>query len=180
MPRLFIAIDLPDFVKDQLAEIQRFPVPGARRVQRQQMHLTLHFIGEVDKDVMNQIQQAMISFRHDPFEMVLEGVGYFPPRGKPRVLWAGIPENAALLTLHQTTGAALADIGLPSDDKAYQPHITLSRLRITPPRKAIQEFTEKFKDFRTVPFRIETFILYSSVLSSKGPRYTQEAVFPLR
>jgi len=180
MPRLFIAIELPDFVKEQLVLLQRFPIPGARRTQPEQMHLTLHFIGEVDAAKMVQIIDALLAFRHDAFELSLEEVGHFPPKGKPRVLWVGVSKSEGLASLHQLTAAALAQVGLPPEEKAYHPHITLSRLRITPPPNTVKEFLDKYQSFRTVPFPVEEFILYSSVLSVQGPTYTPEVRFALR
>ena len=95
MPRLFIAIDLPDTIKKNL-ETMFFGIPGARWVAPDQIHLTVRFIGDVDGalylDIKNELEEVSIS----PFDIRLKGVGHFPPRGMPRVLWVGLDKNESL------------------------------------------------------------------------------------
>jgi 2'-5' RNA ligase len=93
--RLFVAIDLPDTVKDQLDTLPT-RIPTARWMKRQQMHLTLFFLGETDR--IPDIKDALASVKAPPFSLSLAGVGRFPQRQKqpPRVLWVGIDAESAL------------------------------------------------------------------------------------
>src|SRR6476619_3088161 len=98
MYRLFVSIELPEDVKASLARIGH-DVPGGRWLEPDEMHLTVRFIGEVDGVVFDDVLAALEEVRLQPFTLGLRGVGHFPPRGEPRVLWAGLersPELAAL------------------------------------------------------------------------------------
>ena len=92
MYRLFVAIDPPESIRVQLGQIC-FGLPGAKWVDRSQMHITLKFIGEVDGAVFRRAQEVLDTIRLDPFEMAISGLGFFPPRGDPQLLWAGVEAN---------------------------------------------------------------------------------------
>src|SRR5687768_16375615 len=90
--RLFVAIDLPDAIKDELDTL-RANVPGATWAKRQALHLTLRFLGDqILPERLHPIMTALDRVRVSPFEVTLQGVGRFPPamRGAARVLWVGI------------------------------------------------------------------------------------------
>ena len=88
MYRLFIAIDLPDLVKDAIANIS-FGVPGAKWCPKHQSHLTVRFIGEVEDHYYSRIVEGLEGITASRLDLSLKGVGYFPPRNKPRVLLGG-------------------------------------------------------------------------------------------
>lgn len=179
MHRLFVAIDLPDSIKDQIATLCS-GVPGAKWVQRSQLHLTLRFIGEVDTPHLQQIKTALASVQAAPFTMALQGVGQFPPKRAARVLWVGIAAPPALRQLHRQVEEALERVGLSPEDRPFEAHITLARLKFLPPPSAVQRYLSQHSSFQSEPILVEAFILYSSVLSPQGPTYRQEAVYPLR
>jgi 2'-5' RNA ligase len=177
--RLFAAVDLPTAVKHQLDAL-RAPVPGARWVGHEQMHLTLFFIGETGR--LPDIKAALDTVRAAPFDLLLTGVGRFPPgsRKPPRVLWAGIAPQPALLTLQAQVAAALTALGFPAEDRAYSPHLTLARLKAERPLPEADRFLAAHAAFRAGPVRVESFVLYASDLTPQGARYTPQAVYPLR
>lgn len=178
MPRLFAAIDLPETVKDQLAGLCQ-GVPGARWVSREQMHLTLRFIGDVDNQRFEAIRQGLERVQAAPFEMALRGVGQFPPRGAARVLWAGVPVSPALMALQQQVASTLLDLGLEPEDRPFAPHITLARLKSPPVPLLIGRYLNQYAAFHTPPIPVQAFALYSSLLRPEGPVYRHEAVYPL-
>ena len=96
MPRLFIAVDLPDTIKENL-ESMSFGIPGAKWVRPEQLHLTVRFIGEVDGALFRDIKNILDEVSAAAFSLQLKGVGYFPPRGAPRVLWVGLEKSEPLL-----------------------------------------------------------------------------------
>lgn len=177
--RLFVAVDLPDAVKNQL-EALRAPVPGARWVRRDQMHLTLFFIGETERAA--DVQAALQSVRGAPFDLLLNGVGRFPPgsRRPPRVLWAGFTPQPALLALQTQVAAALTALGFPPEDRPYSPHLTLARVKAEDALPAAERFLAAHAGFRAGPVRVEAFTLYASDLTPRGARYTPQARYPLR
>ncbi len=176
--RLFVAIDLPERVKDQLDDLCT-GVSGARWVNREQMHLTLRFIGEVDTRQFEAIQTVLAGIRCPSFEMVLKGVGQFPPKGKPRVLWVGI---AAPRPLHQLAGnveTVLRQAGIPPEERPFSPHITLARLKAPPPPEAVSQYFRRYGAFQTASITVERFRLMSSVLARTGATYKVEGEYQL-
>ena len=177
MPRLFVAIDLPTPVKNRLAPLC-FGLPGARWVEPEQLHLTLRFIGDVDAMVFQDVREALAEVRSELFPLRLEGVGFFPPRGKPRVVWVGISKNEQLLLLRKRVESVLVRTGLEPEGRKFSPHITLARLKNTPPSK-VGAFLSHHGLFITEDFSVSEFLLYSSVLSNKGAKHYIEDSYPL-
>lgn len=175
--RLFVAVELPDAVREGLSRLCA-DVPGARWVEPEQMHLTLRFIGEVDGLVEREVVDALARVRAEPFSVSLSGVGHFPPRGLPRVLWAGVERSEALAALHDRVERALQRAGLEPERRRFFPHVTLARLRGTPAR-AVGSFLVAHGLYRSPAFAVDVFHLYSSRLTPKRAVYRIEASYPL-
>ncbi len=127
MHRLFIAIDFPDETREALANLC-FGVPAAKWVSKDQLHLTLRFVGDADDDLFSQIQEALYDVNASQFSLTLKGVGYFPPHRKPNVLWVGIEPSEELARLRDSIEALLEELGLQPEERKYHPHLTLARL----------------------------------------------------
>jgi 2'-5' RNA ligase len=177
MHRLFVAVDLPSDIKEELATIC-FGLPGARWVPADQLHLTLRFIGEVDGNLFKDIKEMLSSVTTENFAMRLKGVGHFPPRKRPRVIWVGIEANDSLLRLRGKIESVLVRGGLEPEGRKYSPHITIARLKDTPAVKA-GNFIAANDLFASPSFTVQDFLLYSSILTVKGAIHTIEAVYPL-
>jgi 2'-5' RNA ligase len=180
MPRLFVAADLPDDARDHLLAVRPVALPGTRLVEGLELHLTLHFLGEVEDDHLAAVRGALATVRCPPFAVDLEGVGQFPPEGEARVLWAGVRPNPELADLHGAVAAALAAaIGFRPEDRPYHPHVTLARLDTIPPTGAVGGYLAEQAAFRLETVPISQFSLYSSTRTGQGPRYESEATFHL-
>jgi len=177
MPRLFIAVDLPDTIRDNLASMS-FGIPGAKWVAPEQMHLTVRFIGEVDGALFRDIKNTLDEVNLASFSLQLKGVGYFPPRGAPRVLWVGLEKSEQLLLLRKKIDSALLRIRMAPEGRKFSPHITLARLKKSPVQK-IANFLAGNGLFSQDPFSVEDFKLYSSILSPKGAYHKVERIYPL-
>lgn len=177
MYRLFVAIDLPDGIKNSLADI-RSDLPGARWVAAEQLHLTLRFIGEVDDLLFAQIQDVLANVTGSPFHMTLTGIGHFPPGKHARVLWVGMETNEDLLELQRDVELALINAGIAPEERRFSPHITIARMKDIHETRIVA-FEEKHREFRTFPFPVDAFHLYSSTLSREGAIHKQEATYPL-
>ncbi len=177
MIRLFVSLELPDVVRERLAGLC-CDVPGARWTEPEQMHLTIRFIGEVEEHVFDEIRDGLGSVSVEPFPLTLRGVGHFPPRGQPRVLWVGVERSDALRILHQRVDAALVRSGVAPERRKFAPHVTLARLRRTPTR-AVGSFISQNALFEEGPIEIDRFWLYSSRLSRKQAVHRPEAEYPL-
>ncbi len=177
MPRLFIAVDLPAEIKNNL-ESMSYGIPGAKWIDMQQVHLTVRFIGEVDGTTFLDIKTALEQVSLKPFSLALKGVGHFPPRGKPRVLWVGIEPSKPLQSLKSRIDRILTTVGLEPEGRKFSPHITLARLKNSPIHK-VANFLAGASLFSQEPFEVKDFKLYSSTLTPKGAIHKIEKVYAL-
>ncbi|MEJ2690628.1 MAG: RNA 2',3'-cyclic phosphodiesterase [Deltaproteobacteria bacterium] len=178
MYRLFVAIDFPEDIIQQLTRMC-YGLPGARWVDEDQLHLTLRFIGEVDGAQLKEIKDELATIKVAAFRLTLKGIGHFPPRKNPRVLWAGVDKNDTLLLLKNKVDAAISRTGLPGDDRKFAPHVTLARFKEPPSLSRLTTYIAGNNLFFTMPFVISSFHLYSSQLTPKGAIHTIEASYPL-
>ncbi|MBU0909896.1 MAG: RNA 2',3'-cyclic phosphodiesterase [Proteobacteria bacterium] len=177
MIRLFVAVDLPENIKDELGRIC-FGLPGAKWVPPDQLHLTLRFIGEVDGGLFREIREDLENVEAKGFPMRLQGLGYFPPRKEPRVLWVGMEKSELLLQLRKRVDRQLTQLGIPAEKRNFSPHITIARLRETPLVR-LTNFLSGNALFSLPEFQVDSFYLYSSVLTPKGAIHQQEGAYSL-
>lgn len=176
MIRLFVAVDLPGFVKQRLTGLCA-GVPSARWTRPEQFHITLRFIGEVDRHSFEEIGEALLDVPFFPFELKLAGVGEYGDRRRTRVLWAGVAPSPELELLHDRVEATVVRLGLQPDRRNYKPHVSLARLD-RPTDDRVRGFLTDHARFAIGPFDIAGFTLFSSTMSGGGPLYRAEAVYP--
>jgi len=175
LPRLFVAVDIPEPIKTDLAALAS-TVAGARCVGAAEIHLTLRFIGEIDPHTFAAIKNALSEIGFPQFPLSLRGVGHFPPHGHPRVLWVGLDAGRELTLLQQEIESALKRSGIPGEERRFSPHITLARFK-EPSSAAVARFEASYRELAFPPFEVNEFILYSSVLSPRGAVHSKEAVY---
>lgn len=178
MIRLFVAVDLPDDIRALICTMGG-SIPGSRPVPENQLHLTLKFIGEVDTGMLDDIKNALHTIQTPIFHICLKGVGHFPPRGTPKVLWVGIEPVTEITALRNKIEKNLSEIEIPRERRKFSPHVTLARLRNSP-LKRVSQFLAGNSLFDTPSFAVEDFRLYSSTLTSKGAAHTIQEIFPLQ
>ena len=176
MMRLFVAIALPDSVADGLVMLQG-GIPGARWSTREQLHLTLRFIGEVDGRDAAAIDDALAAIRSPRFALELKGVGEFGGRN-PRALWAGMRDEGPVVHLQRKIESAVQRAGIAAEERKFSPHITLARLRGAP-RDRVITFLSAHALYASGPFEVNGFILYSSTLTPNGSLYRPERSYSL-
>jgi 2'-5' RNA ligase len=177
MYRLFVAIDLPADIKEKLLAIGG-GIQGARWLTAEQIHLTLKFVGEVDGGVFEDILDALKEVSSEPFELTLKGVGHFPPRRNPEVLWVGVAKNERLVQLRNRIESTLARIGLAREQRKFAPHVAIARLR-DPHIDRVARFLSENSLLEISAFPVTEFTLFSSVLASEGAQHQIEAVYQL-
>jgi len=177
MPRLFVAIDLPDDIKQTLAALGH-GLPGVRWLKPEHLHLTLRFIGEADAELFTAIREGLTGQDFAHFSCRLQGVGSFPPRGKPKVIWTGVDAEAALSRLQHEIEAGLRRLGVTPEERKFVPHITLARPKDTT-HHALGQYLSAHHAFQTNPFTVQAFHLYSSLLTPQGAIHTRERSYPL-
>jgi 2'-5' RNA ligase len=176
MMRLFVALALPDQIAAGLLLLQG-GVPGARWREREQLHLTLRFIGEVDGRDAAAIDDALAAIHAPRFTLELSGVGEFGGKN-PRALWAGIRDDMAVRYLQRKIESALQRIDLQPEERKFSPHITLARLRGAP-RDRVITFLAAHALYPSPPFEVNNFILYSSQMTPNGSIYLPERSYAL-
>lgn len=176
MPRLFVAIELPESTQQTLTRIQPPPVPGLRLAKPHQMHLTLHFIGDA---AVHEIEPVLATVQHKSFQIEIQGVGRFPASGRASVLWAGINSNSSLNELHTAVGEALRATGFEPETRPYCPHITLARCGPMITEQIVDRFLVDNCQFQETLIPVDHFNLYSSTNVDGAYSYRIEQVFPL-
>lgn len=167
--RTFIAIELEEEVKTHLESIQTETEKHCRRgnyTPKENFHLTLHFLGEVEEEDLEYLQDALYETarRNRPFTLTLEGIGFFP-RGKKGILWAGVEKNNHLQRLFSTLEKSLEQQGFAREKKGLSPHITLGR-EVEPQRS----FLDVQKNIRTEPMKISVKSISLMESVRKGPK----------
>ena len=176
--RLFVAIDLPDPVRQAVSALPR-RVSGARWVPDAQLHLTLCFIGSVADERLGPIADSLAGVGGKPFSLRVTGAGTFPPGGRdPRVLWLGLERVEALLELQRRIEAALSAVEVPREARAFHPHVTLARLK-SPRRDQVARALAELGALALEPFAVDAFVLYSSRVDSDGATHSVERRYPL-
>jgi 2'-5' RNA ligase len=180
--RLFVAVAVPDPVARALMLLQG-GVPGARWQSREQMHLTLRFIGEVDGRDARALDEVLAGIEASAFDLQLHGVGQFGNK-QPHTLWAAARKHDMLEHLQRKVDNAIRKVGQPpsSGDKyahKFMPHVTLARLR-HPDLDKLREWLVAHALFTSDLFAVNAFCLYSSKLTSDGSVYRVEQEYPLR
>jgi RNA 2',3'-cyclic 3'-phosphodiesterase len=176
MHRLFVAIRPPHFVRSLLLGSMG-GISGARWQTDDQIHLTLRFIGEVDRHRAGDIHAALGGIHHPRFEIVLNGLGTFDRRGLPEAVWAGVSPHEPLKALHKKVDQALARVGVEPEQRAYLPHITLARLKRS--SGTVRNLLEQWGGLSSPPFPVDRFSLFESQLTPEGAVYTPIENYPL-
>lgn len=175
--RLFVALDLPWPLRDRLAGLAT-GIMGARWVTRENLHLTLRFIGEVPNWRAEEIDLALHAIRGRSFALSLAGVGLFEKGGRVTSLWAGVERSPQLEHLQAKIETALQRAGLEPERRRFTPHVTLARLD-QPANEKILGFVQRNNLFRAEAFTVEQFTLFSSQLGKEGSVYTAENEYGL-
>jgi 2'-5' RNA ligase len=176
MHRLFVAIRPPEVIRRLLLG-SIGGISGARWQSDEQLHITLRFVGEVDRHVAQDIHAALGTVHHPRFEISVSGVGTFGRRGQAEMVWAGLVPQEPLKALHNKVDQALARVGMEPDRRVYHPHITLARLnRSSGP---VANFLTEAGGLTTPPFTPDRFELCESRLTPDGAVYSTLERYPL-
>jgi 2'-5' RNA ligase len=176
MPRLFTGLEIPDDIRQSLSML-RGGLPGARWIDAENYHLTLRFIGDVDDVMAQEIALILGKVRRGGFELRLDGLASFGGR-KPRAVVATVASSPAVMELQAEHERLMQRIGIEPEGRKFTPHVTLARLRDTSSRD-VAEYLSVRGAFRSAPFPVSNFVLFSSRASVGGGPYVVEADYPL-
>jgi RNA 2',3'-cyclic 3'-phosphodiesterase len=175
--RLFVAIRPPETIRDLLIDAMDDSA-DFRWQEDEQLHLTLRFVGEVDRPVANDLADALSAIRAAPLTLRIQGAGRFDQRNSG-ALWAGVEPKPPLATLAAKVERACIGVGLEPERRAFHPHITLARWKGRRSHE-VRRFLERTAALASEPFSVDSFALFESRLSRHGAHYEQVASYPLR
>lgn len=175
--RAFVALELDASMRERIAETMadlRRRIPGVRWVSTDGLHLTLRFLGHAPPHVLAGLEPDLqrAAAACPPGEARVAGLGMFPERGSPRVLWLAISLPSPGLDLQGACEAAAVRAGFPREDRAFRPHLTLGRWRDRAPRPELPSVDLGMT-------ALERLVLFRSELRPQGAVYTPLATFPL-
>ena len=176
MPRLFTGVEIPSDIGQALSTL-RGGLPGARWIDPGNYHLTLRFIGDVDDMTAHEVASLLGRVKRGAFDLHMEGLTSFGGR-KPRAVVANVSPAQALLDVQAEQERLMQRIGLEPEGRKYTPHVTLARLREASSRD-VADYLAARGFFRTSPFKVSRFVLFSSRNSVGGGPYVVEASYPL-
>ena len=179
--RLFVAIDLPAPMREQLATLiarLKREITGPKWVRAGGIHLTLRFLGEVGETDLPRLRIALSTVGDGAgrcFSVLVGGLGLFPEQGRPRVLWIGLHEaTGALAALHRRIESAVREAGLPgikNEDRSFRSHLTLARLDDASASIPMRVYVGSQRAEHLGSFEVSAVTLFRSILGPGGARY---------
>ena len=167
--RLFIAFDIPDDVSKLLSDKQsELKVPGKATLTKC-FHLTLKFLGEVDKEKLSILIDVLSQIKFQPFTASLSEIGAFPNTRNPRVIWVGLEPHDIINQIQKQVDCKCQELGFDPDSR-FHPHLTLARIKFLKDKKEFQDTLENLKA-PVAEFNIDSFHLINSTLTPQGPEY---------
>jgi 2'-5' RNA ligase len=186
--RLFVALEIPSAVRDHFAALvndlraveSKSFAKKPRWVRPENLHVTLKFMGHVEPARLDSIRATLAKIHSEgPVELRFRGLGFFPNARRPRVLWAGTAPSQNLAAIAGDVDASLAKLGIPAEQRAFTPHLTLARCEPSGISEALRAAVERdsardFGELRTIQFH-----LIESKLKPSGAEYTTLQSFVL-
>ena len=183
--RTFIAVELPDQARSDIAGLQKDLVSAGlkcRWVKPQNIHLTLKFLGDVDREKVSDIGDGITSLAcHLPaFDLRPKGLGCFPGVKNPRVIWTGVSGALdALKTLQTEVEKTLIPFGFKAEHRPFRGHLTIARVKSRLNPRKLAEALRTHSEFSSDIFAVKQVTLFQSVLKPEGPLYTRLCESPL-
>jgi len=167
--RMFIAIEIPLKIKNKIIELQnelKKKIAG-KWIAINNMHLTLIFLGEVEKEKLPSIKLILKTLKTSQFNLKVRNLGGFPNLKRPHVLWIGIERSNKLLEIQNHLYQKLKEKKFRIEDRKFIGHLTLARIR----SKINSKYLEKFEQIDLGEFKVEEIVLFRSELTSSGANH---------
>lgn len=191
--RAFIAIDLPDAVRESLAQkmedlrhaLEHTDLPSSHRESNlrwsrpEAIHLTLKFLGDITETQVDQVTSVLSALEPlERFSIEVKGFGFFPDAARPRVFWAGVEAPPDLIHLAGWIEGKLEDLGFARENRGYNPHLTLARFTSPRPQPTLSALVDAQKNLSLGRFEVRDYFLFESKLSPEGSKYRKVVQFP--
>src|SRR5277367_4684404 len=181
--RLFTGIDLPDEVREKLARLLMLLRPCAHLKWSPvyNLHVTLKFIGEWPEEKLPQLEAILRGMApREPIAAEVKGLGWFPNPHHPRVFWVGVQGGDALPVLVKDINAGLTSLGIATEDRPFNAHLTLARIKEPAPLQALRSAIAELESVEYGAFEVDRFHLYRSQPGSAGSIYTKLSEYPFQ
>ena len=175
--RAFIAVEAPPVLRDRIAKLiarLRASETPVKWVERQNLHWTIKFLGDVDLTDTAEIcrQMTAVAAEFTSFDLDVRGVGAFPDAGRPRTIWVGVGDGAdEMAALVAALDERLVKLGFPREPRRFTPHLTIGRVRGTEPSRELASLLAAETSFDVGLMPVEELVLFSSRLEREGPVY---------
>ena len=186
MERIFLAIDIPDKLKEQInnfnEELKKLEI-NANFVEKENLHINLKFFGDTEKEQKEKIIEKIkeVSENFNSFQLNAKDIGVFPSMNHIKVVWVGVEDKKENLSnLQKELENEFEKIGIKKENRKFIPHITLCRIKTGKNIEKIIKTIKENKDKEFGTFEVENISLIKSELSPNGPKYTIEKIFELR
>ncbi|HEY4657272.1 MAG TPA: RNA 2',3'-cyclic phosphodiesterase [Candidatus Bathyarchaeia archaeon] len=175
--RSFVSIDVDDArVLSEIGSVASTLLSlggDLKPVERENIHLTLKFLGNVDSARIEEIKLALSKVKFSPFQVEIKGAGAFPSLSRMSVIWVGIAEGwTQVQQVYEQTETLFSGFGFPRETRSFSPHITIARVKTGRRRDEIASFLRRLEDKSFGTFTADKVRLKRSVLSGSGPRYS--------
>jgi 2'-5' RNA ligase len=183
--RSFIAINLDDSLRNEVDRATAGLKSGnwdVKWVSPANLHITLKFLGEIPEDDLQGIREILLSIvpHHESFAFKLKGVGIFPDKRRPRIVWIDLLESEKLIKLQEKVDNTLVTIGFKREDRPFSPHLTIGRIRSSAGKESLLRAVETLKDKDFGNIGVNKVSLMKSDLKPGGAQYMTIAEFSLK
>lgn len=183
--RSFISINLNDALKKEINNLlmdfkkHNFDV---KWVPVENLHVTLKFLGHITDETVEKVKERLynIASSFKPFRLSFKGIGFFPDRKRPRVIWIDISDSEVLKSLQETIDERLTEIGFEREERDFSPHLTIGRIRSLKDREKLIGLIDTIKDWKFGSIDVDRVYLMKSDLRPGGAQYSVIAEFPLK
>jgi len=179
--RTFLAVDIDENLISNILNVQKeLKTTNAdiKYVPKENLHFTLKFFGDLDKDMVSKISEVITDILKDfkPIELDINGLGTFPDEDNIKVIWIGTSKNNELLNLANRLNEKFSNLGFKKD-KDFKSHLTIGRMRNSKNKKEVKNIVNKFKDLKIGKMKISKLPLKKSELTPNGPIYSDLETF---
>ncbi len=183
--RCFISINLPEDLKrniNEAIEVLKERKPDVKWVPAENLHITLKFLGSTDEEVASQLERKLsaLASRHYSFRIGLHGMGLFPDKRRPRVVWIDLTDVEEVKKLQEEVEESAVTYGYSRENRPFSPHLTVGRVRSSAGKNDLLSAVESLKNRDFGNIEVDAFSLMKSDLKPAGAQYTTLSEFHLK
>lgn len=180
--RLFVALDINEEIKMKvnniISSLKTFP--SVKWVEKENLHITLKFLGEVREELVNEIMKRIESLAKEtkPFSFTLQGLGYFGSAKFPKVIWIGVKDGKnEIISLMNDMNILLDDVN--KDSYPPRAHLTIGRVKMNVKTEDMIRKIQEMNDVKTSEQKVNIISLKQSIMRKNGPQYSDVKIFNL-